>query len=319
MIAVRSRGPRRRAADLASPVVLCEISSRRTVADDVVELELSGPPVTWTPGAHIDLHLAPGLVRQYSLVGPGGWQERSDGAGGRGLRVAVLREPAGRGGSAFVHDRLRVGDRVEIGGPRNHFPLVSAPRYHFVAGGIGITPILPMIAAVEAAGADWRLLYGGRSRNTMAYLDRLDDPRVTVQVGGLLDLRAAVDPTAEVYGCGPAPLLDALVAAFPRAHVERFTPVEVDLPERPFEAVLERTGVTVQVPAGRSLLAAVEAAGVDVSQSCREGTCGTCEATVLAGEPEHRDSVLDDVDREAGDVMMICVSRARGDRLVLDL
>jgi ferredoxin-NADP reductase len=306
MIVVRCRGPPGRRADLASETVLCEISSRRTVADDVVELELSGPPVTWTPGSHIDLRLAPGLVRQYSLVGPD-------------LRVAVLREPAGRGGSAFVHDRLRVGDRVEVDGPRNHFPLVSAPRYHFVAGGIGITPILPMIAAAEAAGADWRLLYGGRSRSSMAYLDRLDDPRVTVQAGGLLDLRAAVDPSAEVYGCGPAPMLDALVAAFPAAHVERFTPVEVDLPERPFEAVLERSGVTVRVPAGVSLLDAAAAAGVDVLQSCREGTCGTCETTVLEGEPEHRDSVLDETDRAAGDVMMVCVSRARGDRLVLDL
>lgn len=287
--------------------MLCEISSRRTVAEDVVELELSGPDLPeWTPGSHVDLHLAPGLVRQYSLVGPG-------------MRIAVLREPAGRGGSAFVHDRLRVGSRVEVGGPRNRFPVVDAPRYRFVAGGIGITPILGMIAAAEAAGADWRLLYGGRSLRSMAYLDRLDDPRVTVQAGGLLDLRSVAEPGAEVYGCGPGPMLDALLAACPAARVERFVPVDVGLPERPFEAVLQRTGVTVAVPVGTSLLAAVEAAGVDVLQSCREGTCGTCEVPVLAGEPEHRDSVLAETDRAAGDVMMVCVSRARGDRLVLDL
>ncbi|MCE0764864.1 PDR/VanB family oxidoreductase [Pseudonocardia kujensis] len=290
--------------------MLCEITSRRTVADGVVELELSGPDLPdWTPGSHIDLHLAPGLVRQYSLCGPG-------------FRIAVLREADGRGGSAFVHDRLAVGDQVEVGGPRNHFPLVAASRYLFVAGGIGITPILPMIEAAKAAGADWRLLYGGRSRESMAYLDRLGgDPRVIVQVGGLLGLRAAVAdaPGAEVYGCGPAPMLDALLEVCPAAHVERFTPVALDLPERPFEAVLERSGVTVLVPAGTSLLAAIEAGGVDVVQSCREGTCGTCETVVLAGEPEHRDSVLDEADREAGDVMMICVSRARGPRLVLDL
>ena len=297
--------------------MLLEITSRRAVADDVVELALSDPAPTrpdlpsWTPGAHVDLTLAPGLVRQYSLCG-GGLDH---------YRVAVLREPAGRGGSAFVHDRLHVGERVEVGLPRNTFPLVDAGTYLFVAGGIGITPILPMIDAAESAGADWRLLYGGRSRSSMAYLDRLGDDRVTVQAGGLLDLPAAVAaaPGAEVYGCGPAPLLDALLAACPRAHVERFTPVEVDLPERPFEAVLERSGVTVQVPAGTSLLTAVEAAGVDVLQSCREGTCGTCETVVLDGEPEHRDSVLDEVDRAAGDVMMICVSRARGPRLVLDV
>lgn len=279
------------------------------VADDVVELELSGPALPqWTPGSHIDLHLAPGLVRQYSLVGPG-------------LRIAVLREPAGRGGSAFVHDRIRVGDRLEIGGPRNHFPLVDAPRYLFVAGGIGITPILSMIDAAEAAGAEWRLLYGGRSRSAMAYLDRLEDPRVTIQVAGLLDLDAAVAgaPGAQVYGCGPAPLLDALIATCPTAHIERFAPVEVTGPEHPFEAVLARTGVTVSVPAGTSLLAALEAAGVDMLQSCREGTCGSCEARVLEGEPEHRDAVLDEAERDAGEVMMVCVSRARGARLVLDL
>ncbi|WP_181781193.1 ferredoxin reductase, partial [Pseudonocardia pini] len=153
--------------------MLCEITSRRAVADGVVELELIGPLPAWSPGAHVDLHLAPGLVRQYSLVGPG-------------FRIAVLREPEGRGGSAHVHDRLRVGDRIEVDGPRNHFPLVAASSYLFVAGGIGITPILPMIAAAEAAGADWRLLYGGRSRASMAYLDRLTDPRVTVVTGGLL-------------------------------------------------------------------------------------------------------------------------------------
>ena len=294
--------------------MLCEISSRRTVADDVVELELSGPDLpTWTPGAHVELHLAPGLVRQYSLCGRG----RDD-----GYRIAVLREPAGRGGSAFVHDRLGVGDRIEISEPRNHFPLAPAARYLFVAGGIGITPILPMIAAADAAGAPWRLLYGGRSRASMAYLERVEpDPRVTVQAGGLLDLRAAVAdaPGAAIYGCGPAPMLDALLAACPTAHVERFTPVELDLPQRPFEAVLARSGVTVQVPAGASLLAAAEAAGIDVLQSCRAGTCGTCETAVLDGEPEHRDSLLDAVDREAGEVMMICVSRARGARLVVDL
>ncbi|GAA1854458.1 PDR/VanB family oxidoreductase [Pseudonocardia ailaonensis] len=295
--------------------MLLEITARRAVADDVVELALSGPDLPgWAPGAHVDLTLTPDLVRQYSLCG----------GGPDHYRVAVLREAAGRGGSAFVHDRLHVGELVEVGLPRNTFPLVDARGYLFVAGGIGITPILPMIDAAEAAGADWQLLYGGRTRSSMAYLERLDDPRVTVQAGGLLDLRAAVAgiaqaPGAAVYGCGPAPMLDALLAACPAAHVERFTPVEVDLPERPFEAVLARSGVTVQVPAGTSLLTAVEAAGIDVLQSCREGTCGTCEAVVLDGEPEHRDSVLDEADRADGGVMMVCVSRARGPRLVLDL
>ncbi|WP_226351720.1 PDR/VanB family oxidoreductase [Pseudonocardia sp. ICBG601] len=287
-----------------------EITGRRAVADAVLELELGGAALpAWEPGAHVDLHLAPGLVRQYSLCG----------GDADHYRIAVLREPDGRGGSAFVHDRLRVGDRIEVGGPRNHFPLVPAPEYLFVAGGIGITPILSMIDAVDAP---WRLLYGGRDRGSMAYLSRLaDDPRVTVVTGGLLDLAGAVAaaPGATVYGCGPAPMLDALLEVCPGAHVERFTAAVVDLPERPFEAVLRRSGVTVAVPAGTSLLTAAERAGAPVLQSCREGTCGTCETAVLDGEPEHRDSVLDETDRAAGAVMMICVSRARGTRLVLDL
>jgi ferredoxin-NADP reductase len=297
---------------------LLEVTGRRPVAEGVVELELSGPNLpAWSPGAHVDLLLAPGLVRQYSLSG---------GAADR-YRVAVLREPAGRGGSAFVHDRLRVGSRVEVGGPRNHFPLAPAPAYLFVAGGIGITPILPMLAAAEAAGAQWRLLYGGRRRASMAYLERLDDPRVTVHPQdehGLLDLAGAVasaPPDAAVHACGPEPMLAALEAVCPpeRLHVERFTAPPVTGPDRPFDVTLGRSGTTVHVPAGTSVLAAVEAAGADVLQSCREGTCGTCETAVLAGEPDHRDAVLDEAERASGATMMICVSRSRCPLLVLDL
>jgi ferredoxin-NADP reductase len=271
----------------------------------------------------VDLRLAPGLVRQYSLCG--------DPADRRRWEVAVLREPDGRGGSRHVHERLAPGARLDVDGPRNHFELAGSPAYLFVAGGIGITPILPMISAAEAAGARWRLLYGGRKRTSMAFLDRLAGygDRVSVRpqdTGGLLDL-SVLDrprPGTLVYCCGPEPLLAAVEARCggwpPGAlRVERFTSGDLSGPERDFDVVLAGSGRTVRVPAGVSILKAVEEAGVPVLSSCREGTCGTCETGVLDGEPEHRDAVLTEAERAAGDVMMICVSRCRGERLTLEL
>jgi ferredoxin-NADP reductase len=278
----------------------------------------------WSPGAHVDLVLGPDLVRQYSLCG--------DPADRRAWRIAVLREAQGRGGSAHVHDRLDVGARVRVRGPRNHFPLRAAPAYLFIAGGIGITPILPMVAEADAAGADWRLRYGGRQRASMAFLDELAryGDRVAVRPQdetGLLDLDAVLAtprPDTLVYCCGPEPLLAAVeqrCAAWPTGalHVERFTAKPVDGPDGGFEVVLGHSGRTVTVPAGTSILKAVEATGVTVLSSCQEGTCGTCETGVLDGRPDHRDSVLNADERAAGDVMMICVSRSLDPRLVLDL
>ena len=279
------------------------------------------PP--WRPGAHLDLRLEPGLVRQYSLCG--------DPADRRRWRLAVLREPEGRGGSRHVHERLAAGDRLTVDGPRNHFELLDSPAYLFIAGGIGITPILPMVAAAEAAGADWRLLYGGRRRASMAFVDPLTayGNLVTIHpqdTGGLLDL-SVLDrprPGTLVYCCGPEPLLaavEARCAGWPPGalRVERFTAPAVSGPDHDFEVELANSGRTVPVPAGVSILKAVEEAGVPVLSSCQEGTCGTCETGVLGGEPEHRDAVLTAEERAAGDVMMICVSRCRGSRLVLDL
>jgi ferredoxin-NADP reductase len=280
----------------------------------------------WTPGAHIDVVLAGGLVRQYSLCG-----DRWD---AHHYRIGVLREPDGSGGSAFVHDRLAVGDRVAIGGPRNNFPLVPARRYLFIAGGVGITPILPMLHQADLIGADWQLLYGGRTRMSMAFTGELAGygDRVTVvpqDEHGLLDLDAWLpEPAADVkvYCCGPAPLLaavEARCAAWPagRLRIERFVPAVLPEPARnePFDVELRRTGQHVTVASGQSVLDAVRAAGVPVLSSCRQGTCGTCETSVLAGMPDHRDSITDDLDRERGDRMFPCVSRSLSDRLVLDL
>jgi ferredoxin-NADP reductase len=302
------------------------VDRRESAADGVLALTLRHPLgeelPAWEPGAHIDILLGPGLERQYSLCG--------DPADRSVWRIAVLREPDGRGGSAYVHGELGQGDKVRVRGPRNHFALEPAPRYRFIAGGIGITPILPMLSAAEAAGAEWTLLYGGRTRDSMAFTDELGayGDRVTIapqDEAGLLDLASVLDDVPEgtlVYCCGPGALLDAVEERCPGGllHIERFQPKEQETgPDTSFEVELSRSGKTVTVPEGVSVLDAVRSAGVEVLYSCAEGTCGTCETDVLEGTPDHRDSVLSDEEREAGETMMICVSRCRGPRLVLDL
>jgi ferredoxin-NADP reductase len=257
-----------------------------------------------------------------------------DPAGAAEYRLGILRDPDGRGSSRYVHDRLQEGDTVRVRGPRNNFPLVASPRYLFVAGGIGITPILPMIRSAEEAGADWRLVYGGRRRASMAFLDELAryGDRVSVcpqDETGLLDLDALLGtplPDTLVYCCGPEPLLAAVeqrCAGWPprSLHVERFAPKALTAPVRTeaFEVVLQQSGLTLTIPPDRSILSVVDEAGVGVLSSCAEGTCGTCETTVLDGIPDHRDSVLDETEKKANDCMMICVSRSCTERLVLDL
>ncbi|MFE4372993.1 PDR/VanB family oxidoreductase [Streptomyces sp. NPDC056835] len=308
------------------------VAERTEVADGVAALTLRAPhgePLPrWQPGAHIELLLDNGLVRHYSLCGTPG--DRSS------WRIGVLRAPESRGGSAYVHAKLYVGASVRTRAPRNNFALRPARRYLFVAGGIGITPVLPMLAAVEAAGARWRLLYGGRSRSSMAFLDELAGYGEAVAVHpqdqhGLLDLDGYLgepDPDTLVYCCGPEPLLAAVeeqCREWPAGalQVERFqaqaqaqAPVRETGSGSAFEVVLDRSGITVQVPPERSVLDAVREAGVAALSSCAEGTC---ETEVLDGEPDHRDSVLSAEERESNETMMICVSRSRGSRLVLDL
>jgi ferredoxin-NADP reductase len=304
------------------------VTAKWNPAEGVVALELGlleeGEVPSWDPGAHIDLHLPDGKVRQYSLCGA-----RSD---RRTLRIAVLREPEGRGGSRYLYDDAVVGEVFQIGSPRNNFELETAARYVFIAGGIGITPLVPMIREVDDAGADWSLLYGGRSLRSMAFVTELrDDPRVTIvpeDEMGLLDLAALKEARGDtlIYCCGPEPLLKAVELA--TAHwgdgalrLERFKARD-DVPNGPgtaFDVILERSGIALTVAPGQSILQTVADAGVVVPSSCREGTCGTCETVVLEGEPEHRDSILTPRERAANDCIIICCSRARSDRLVLDL
>ncbi|HEY9329219.1 MAG TPA: PDR/VanB family oxidoreductase [Streptomyces sp.] len=301
------------------------ITGRTTPADGVVQLRLEGPDLPpWQPGAHLDLVLPSGLVRQYSLCG--------DPADRTAYTVATRLAEDGRGGSREVHALLHEGQEVEVRGPRNRFPLADAPAYLFVAGGIGITPVLPMVRALAASGADWRLLYGGRSRSTMPFLAELeeldaDGDRVTVvpqDEAGHPDVAAALADTAEgtaVHCCGPEPLMDAVVAALPPGrtlHLERFSAPGTDTAgSAPFEVELRRSGRTVAVAAGQSVLAAVRAELPHVAYSCEQGFCGTCQQRVLEGEVEHRDDLLTDAERDGS--MLICVSRCRGGRLVLDL
>jgi ferredoxin-NADP reductase len=303
------------------------VADRHHPADDVIALALADPSGTplpdWDPGAHVDVLLPDDRIRQYSLCG---WNGTWD--------IAVLNAPDGRGGSSWIHDNLHVGDTVRIRGPRNNFGLVSAQRYIFIAGGIGITPIIAMVRELAARGhVDWTLTYGGRTRSSMAFVTELEAMGHHVDVvpqdeRGLIDVDAALGTPqigTAVYCCGPEPLLKAVERAsrsWPPGtlHVERFTSAEVDTTgDQPFDVVAERSGITVTVYPGTSVLDALAEQGVFVATSCGEGVCGTCATTVLDGEVEHRDAVLSEEERAANTVMMVCCSGARGPKIVLDI
>ncbi|MEU0480491.1 PDR/VanB family oxidoreductase [Streptosporangium sp. NPDC006013] len=293
----------------------------------ILEAPDGGPLPPWEQGAHLELELG-GRLRHYSLCGTPGDSSR--------YRIAVLREPDSRGGSAHVHEVLRPGHLITARGPRNRFPLVAAERYLFIAGGIGITPLLPMIAAVEAAGIPWRLAYGGRRRASMAFQAELAAYGQAATLlpedeCGRMDLDTLLGtPQAgtAVYCCGPEGLLSAVesvCAAWPEGslHVERFAAApraEVDADdERDFEVVCRQSDVRVTVPRDLPIIDALEEVGVWVASACREGICGSCETKVVEGEPDHRDSLLTPEERASGATMMPCVSRSLSDRLVLDL
>ncbi|MET9673656.1 PDR/VanB family oxidoreductase [Streptomyces sp. NPDC006482] len=309
------------------------VTGRSTPADGVVELRLEGAGLpAWQPGAHVDLVLPSGLVRQYSLCG--------DPADTGTYTVATRLIEDGRGGSREVHEQLHEGTEIEIRGPRNRFPLVEAPSYVFVAGGIGITPVLPMVRAAEAAGADWRLVYCGRSRATMPYLEEAEglggersemgvpptEGRGNVTVvaedeSGFPELGflAHLPVETAVYCCGPDGLMDAVGTAMPEGRAPRLERFSAAAPTggTAFEVELRRSGRTVTVAADQTVLAAVREELPGITYSCRQGFCGTCQQRVLEGEVDHRDELLTDAERDGS--MLICVSRCTGKRLVLDL
>jgi tetrachlorobenzoquinone reductase len=301
-------------------------------AKGVMVIELRAPDgrelPAFKPGAHIELHLDGGLVRQYSLCND--WRERDRYCVGVGL------SPLSRGGSKQVHQSLRVGDRLKVSPPRNHFALdEDAPGFVFFAGGIGITPVWAMIQWCESHKRPWHLYYLVRSRQRAAFLEALAPyrERVTLhaddEAGGFFDIPSAFKrhrPGDHFYTCGPTPLMQAVEAAaveWPQeqVHFEWFTPKEPDstVPAGSFTVELARSGKKLEVPADQSILQVLEAHGLRVDSSCREGTCASCETCVLEGTPDHRDSVLSAAERKKNDVMMICVSRALSANLVLDL
>ncbi|MFG3291871.1 PDR/VanB family oxidoreductase [Streptomyces sp. NPDC048179] len=310
------------------------VRQTRWIAEDVVELRLvrrDGLPLPpWEPGAHVELTLPSGLRRSYSLCGDP--TERAT------WTVAVHLAPAGRGGSREIHTTALVGRELAVEGPVNRFPLLPAPGYLLLAGGIGVTPLLPMARALAAGGLPWRLVLGARDRSRLAYAEELtalggDRVRLVPQdEAGLPDLAAelaATPPGHAVYACGPAAMLDAVTdlcrtAVPPRPlHVERFGPAtgdrEAGAADGRFEVVLRRSGLRLAVPADRSLLEAVRDRVPDVPYSCEEGYCGSCETSVLAGTPDHRDSVIGPQERATATTMMICVSRAASPVIELDL
>jgi len=286
----------------------------------------------FTPGSHIDVEVAPGIVRQYSLCSDPRETDR--------YLIAVKREPASRGGSAGMHERVRAGDRLTIGEPRNNFALAADASHHLlIAGGIGITPLLAMAQHLLATGASFQLVYFSRSIAHTAFRDVLSAPeyrgRVTFhyalepeQVRAYLrKLLWEHSPGAHLYLCGPRPFMDLVeTTAAPTwapssVHLEYFAadPAALAGPSEGFIVKLARHGGEFNVPEGRTIIEVLAENGIDVDTSCEQGVCGTCITGVLEGEPDHRDVFLTDEEKRAGDRMTICVSRAKSARLVLDL
>ena len=329
------------------------VKAARRLADGIVGLDLvdaaSGELPPWTPGAHIDLVLPSGAIRSYSLCG--------DTKDGGAYRIAVLDDPHGRGASREIHSPDLVGRILPASPPRNHFELVDARHLVFIAGGIGITPIAAMARDVTARGGSWEMHYLGRSRSSMAFLDdmsalaassgnrfnvvaRDESGRVSIR-----DLLAAVPPGSILYCCGPERLIrdvEELTVASGQfeLHVERFGRASVvelkpglkrdheaddsDFFDRcdtsgSFTVELRQTGHVLQVNAGQSILECARKVRTGLSFSCSDGYCGTCETAVIAGLPDHRDTVLSEEERAEGRTMMICVSRSLSRRLALDL
>lgn len=308
------------------------VARKWNTAADVAAFELesiAGQLPTFQPGAHIDVHLPGGLIRQYSITNGPGQLDR--------YRIGVKLEPESRGGSAALHHTVREGDVLAISEPRNNFPLRrNAVRTVLIAGGIGITPLLAMAQTLRHSNLSFELHCFARSRDHLAFgetLERLGDS-VTAHLGLSPDDTAAAiaeilqgrSPSDRVYGCGPAPMLAAVrelaaAAGWPEeaVHFEYFSnPTEID-DSSSFEIDLARSALTLAVPAGQTVLEVLRDNGVDVASSCEVGACGTCSVGVIEGEPDHQDVYLTESEKQRGDRMMACISRARGPRLILDL
>lgn len=310
------------------------IARIETVAQDVKLLELvaedGGALAPFEAGAHIELQLTPTLARSYSLLNAPGERHR--------YQLAVHRSPTSQGGSRHVHEQLRVGDILPTRPPRNHFPLTeNAAHSCLIAGGIGITPMLAMAQRLNALGRSWELHYGARTRAHAAFVAEAQalaeayghrahfyfDQEPGGQAMDLAVLAQAAGPDTHLYCCGPNGMLQAFEQATAhcreRAHVEYFSAKSEAALDGGFTVELARSGKTLTVPPGRSILEVVFDAGISVPSSCKEGICGSCETRLLAGEADHRDAVLSEAEQRAQTTMMICCSGAKSAKLVLDL
>lgn len=323
---------------MATPTLQARVTAMRWEANDIVSVELrpASAEVNFPPfeaGSHINLNLSNGLSRSYSLCNADAERQR--------YVVGVARDRNSRGGSVFVHDQLRVGSTLAIDPPRNNFKLDdAATRSVLLAGGIGVTPMFSMLQHLVAHGRPVEFIYCARSRQDAAFIDAIEalarEHAVPLTlhfdserggppyVHGLLEGKGA---DSHYYCCGPTPMLNAFEEActqlgYANVHIERFAAVEIKSqgPGAGFEVVCAKSKKTVQVPAGKSILDAMLDAGLNPDYSCMEGICGSCETAVIEcdGELEHLDSVLTKKEKEAGKTMMICVSRCKGARLVLD-
>ncbi|HEY4295044.1 MAG TPA: PDR/VanB family oxidoreductase [Paraburkholderia sp.] len=305
------------------------VTAIRYAANEINVYELRRPDNATLPavepGAHIDVHLPGGIVRQYSLV--------NGGSDLRAYLIAIKRERASRGGSSFMHDRLRVGQLLEISGPRNSFPLNENSRHTvLIAGGIGVTAIWAMAQHLESIGRSFEMHYACRERADAAFLDdieRLAHARIHVDAncgGKPLDVRAIVanaPADAHFYCCGPLPMLDAFEAATAslpaeQVHVEYFAPKQMAALNGGYVVQLQRTGQEFAVPEGKTILQVLRDAGVSAPYSCEEGICGACQVNVVSGVPDHRDSVLSASEQQSGKTMLICCSGSKTERLVID-
>lgn len=316
---------------MSSSILTVRVHGKRAEADGIVSVEFRAPDGADLPafdaGAHIDLLLPNCIVRSYSLSNSPAERHR--------YVVGVLNDRNSRGGSRYVHEELHVGAVIRISAPRNNFPLdESASHTVLIAGGIGITPIYCMFNHLRSLGKSVELLYCARSRGEAAFCDELlaqegVQAHFDEEQGGAPDLRsylASKPVDAHFYCCGPAPMLNAFEQlcgelSLPNMHIERFAAVEqaASAGDSEYVAILSSTQQEITVPAGTSLLDALLDAGVEIDYSCREGVCGACEIKVIEGMPEHCDSVLTAAERMSNKAMIACVSRCRGERLVLDL
>jgi ferredoxin-NADP reductase len=319
---------------MSNETITARVHRIEWAAEEILAVEFrrpDGAPLpAFTPGAHIDLHLPNNMLRNYSLLNDSSETHR--------YVVAVGLDAASRGGSTYIHRELRVGQIVPISAPRNHFPLVEdAPLVVLIAGGIGITPLACMARRLAALGRPYEIHVASRNPGRAAFVDELRALGQPVHAhfdsehgGAPLDMApiiANAPAGTNFYCCGPSPMLaafEAATASLPEglAHVEYFKAKEQPLPASApgaFKLTLAKSGLTIDVPANQTILEALLEAGIEADYSCQDGVCGTCETKIIAGAPDHRDSLLSKAERESNKTMMICVSRCAGDHLTLDL